>query len=104
MYFRFGNGFRCGFARKEQYKKSYIALVTAIVSATGVLLTILFSYLLWKRTLRNKRENSEIIRNFSAGDGNSDAELPVFSLRSILAATNNFSQANKLEEGGFGPV
>ncbi|KAK9924635.1 hypothetical protein M0R45_032993 [Rubus argutus] len=93
-----------GLPEKSNTKKSCIALVTAIVSATGVLLTILFSYLLWKRTLRNKRANSEIIRNFSAGDGNSDAELPVFSLRSILAATNNFSQANKLEEGGFGPV
>ena len=31
-------------------------------------------------------------------------ELELFSLRSILVATNNFSEANKLGEGGFGPV
>jgi hypothetical protein len=33
-----------------------------------------------------------------------DAELPLFSYESILAATNNFSAVNKLGEGGFGPV
>jgi hypothetical protein len=33
-----------------------------------------------------------------------DAELPVFSYESVLAATNNFSIANKLGQGGFGPV
>ncbi|XP_059457404.1 receptor-like serine/threonine-protein kinase SD1-7 isoform X2 [Corylus avellana] len=33
-----------------------------------------------------------------------DAELPLFSYESVLAATNNFSGVNKLGEGGFGPV
>ena len=32
------------------------------------------------------------------------AELPMCDLRSILVATNNFSIANKLGQGGFGPV
>ncbi|XP_035542136.1 G-type lectin S-receptor-like serine/threonine-protein kinase At1g11300 [Juglans regia] len=36
--------------------------------------------------------------------GKKDAELPLFSYKSVLAATNNFSIANKLGEGGFGPV
>ncbi|XP_061993787.1 probable receptor-like protein kinase At1g11050 [Rosa rugosa] len=86
-------------------KKSYTALVTAVVSATGGLLTILlFLYFLWKKSLGKKRAYSENIRNFSAGNGKNDTELPVSSLRSILAATNNFSEANKLGEGGFGPV
>ncbi|KAJ4718590.1 Receptor-like serine/threonine-protein kinase [Melia azedarach] len=31
-------------------------------------------------------------------------ELPLFSFSSVSAATNNFSDANKLGEGGFGPV
>ncbi|XP_062024301.1 probable receptor-like protein kinase At1g11050 isoform X2 [Rosa rugosa] len=85
-------------------KKSYTALVTAVVSATGGLLTVLFLYFLWKKSLGKKRAYSENIRNVSAGGGKNDIELPVLSLRSILAATNNFSEANKLGEGGFGPV
>lgn len=33
-----------------------------------------------------------------------DLELPVFGLSTIATATNNFSEKNKLGEGGFGPV
>ncbi|ONI18595.1 hypothetical protein PRUPE_3G225400 [Prunus persica] len=47
---------------------------------------------------------SQTLSNISAGGGNNDTELPHFDLRSILAATDNFSEANKLGEGGFGPV
>jgi CTP-dependent riboflavin kinase len=31
-------------------------------------------------------------------------DVPYFNLESILAATNSFSDANKLGEGGYGPV
>ncbi|CAL8139769.1 unnamed protein product [Prunus armeniaca] len=47
---------------------------------------------------------SQTLSNISAGGGNNDTELPLFDLWSILAATDNFSEANKLGEGGFGPV
>ncbi|XP_024172025.2 G-type lectin S-receptor-like serine/threonine-protein kinase SD1-1 isoform X1 [Rosa chinensis] len=86
------------------HKKRYTTLVTAVVSATGGLLTILFLYFLWKKSLGKKRAYSENLRNVSAGVGKNDTELPILNLRSILAATNNFSEANKLGEGGFGPV
>lgn len=33
-----------------------------------------------------------------------DLELPVFDLTLIINATHNFSNDNKLGEGGFGPV
>jgi hypothetical protein len=33
-----------------------------------------------------------------------DLELPFFNLSTIIDATNNFSNDNKLGEGGFGPV
>ncbi|KAM1059285.1 hypothetical protein TB2_023590 [Malus domestica] len=69
-----------------------IAIVSAIV---GILATI-FGYLLWKKTVRNEGK---------AGGGRNDTDqLPPFSLKSILAATNNFSDSNKIGEGGFGPV
>ncbi|PQQ10432.1 G-type lectin S-receptor-like serine/threonine-protein kinase [Prunus yedoensis var. nudiflora] len=100
------------------------SLVIALVSGTAGLLTITFVFFLWKKTWGKERERrrkngetktlekerkhrkkyDEILRNVSDGGGKNDTELPLFSLRSILAATNNFSEANKVGEGGFGPV
>lgn len=37
-------------------------------------------------------------------NGKRGHDLTVFSYASVMAATNNFSLANKLGEGGFGPV
>jgi hypothetical protein len=40
-------------------------------------------------------------------DGDSrkrEVQMPLFSFASVSTATNNFSTANKLGEGGFGPV
>lgn len=37
-------------------------------------------------------------------DSRTHQDLTLFNLKSIVAATNNFSAANKLGEGGFGPV
>ncbi|KAM0958719.1 hypothetical protein FF1_023959 [Malus domestica] len=97
--------------RSDQGGKGHVDklfLVIPIVSTTAGLLTIIFGYLLWKKTLRDEgsvgRSISEAIRNFSLRGGKNDPELPLFSLRSLAAATNNFSEANKLGEGGFGPV
>jgi hypothetical protein len=36
-------------------------------------------------------------------DGKS-IEVPYYTFRSILLATNNFSDSNKLGQGGYGPV
>ncbi|PQP93739.1 G-type lectin S-receptor-like serine/threonine-protein kinase [Prunus yedoensis var. nudiflora] len=41
--------------------------------------------------------------SMSAEAAKNDTELPLYTLRRILAATNNFTEANKLGEGGFGP-
>nr|XP_011461958.1 PREDICTED: G-type lectin S-receptor-like serine/threonine-protein kinase At4g27290 [Fragaria vesca subsp. vesca] len=80
-------------------------IVIAIVSTAVGLLTITFGYFLWKKKLgRIARRVSANISKVSAGGGKNDTELPLFCLRSILAATNNFSEDNKLGEGGFGPV
>lgn len=37
-------------------------------------------------------------------EGKTNDEIQVFNLETIIAATNNFSPANKLGQGGFGPV
>jgi hypothetical protein len=49
-------------------------------------------------TKRNQRKDCD------NGGGNNDMELPIFDLAAIANATNNFSNNNKLGEGGFGPV
>ncbi|XP_034197068.1 G-type lectin S-receptor-like serine/threonine-protein kinase B120 [Prunus dulcis] len=82
---------------KNFFKKRWAVIAIAIVSATTGLLAAIFGYLLWKRISRNED-------NGSAGSGKDGTELPLSGLKSILAATNNFSEANKLGEGGFGPV
>ena len=43
----------------------------------------------------SRRDHDEIRR---------DSNLPVFDLKNIIAATNNFSVANILGKGGFGLV
>lgn len=35
---------------------------------------------------------------------NDDIELPLFDLVTVTSATENFSSANVIGEGGFGPV
>lgn len=38
------------------------------------------------------------------GNETSRPELPLFNFNSVVIATNNFSEDNKLGEGGFGSV
>ena len=37
-------------------------------------------------------------------EGEKGIDVPFFDLESILAATDSFSDAKKLREGGYGPV
>ncbi|XP_048434070.1 receptor-like serine/threonine-protein kinase SD1-8 [Pyrus x bretschneideri] len=84
------------------------SLLFAIVSPITGLLLVIFGCFLWKKTLGKKRERrsryGETKSKLAAGGEKNYAELPIFGLRAIIAATNNFAEANKLGEGGFGPV
>lgn len=44
-----------------------------------------------------------ISTHYKESRGN-ELELPLFDMHTITAATNNFSEDNKLGEGGFGLV
>jgi hypothetical protein len=55
----------------------------------------LFSVTSTSTYLHESREFNESTRN---------SDLPFFDLNIIVAATDNFSVANKLGEGSFGPV
>lgn len=51
-----------------------------------------------------KAEDSELTEARRAKVKKKEVKLPLFSFVSVAAATNNFSDDNKLGEGGFGPV
>ncbi|KAK6157077.1 hypothetical protein DH2020_011325 [Rehmannia glutinosa] len=78
-------------------KKLIVSLTTVGIVLLG--LTVLLY--VWKR-----KKNGTKQRN--AGNSNEthnkDLELPLFDLSTISKATNNFSDKNKLGEGGYGPV
>ncbi|XP_035542286.1 receptor-like serine/threonine-protein kinase SD1-6 isoform X2 [Juglans regia] len=99
-------------------------IVAVLVAATGLILCLSVCFSI-KRKLKHKGEtaassNDLMLFDFSTeihaiSDGTNsqdndkkrgkkDVELPLFSYESVLAATDNFSAANKLGEGGFGPV
>ena len=43
-------------------------------------------------------------RDYTDESHTKDLELPLFDLLTIASATHEFSDDNKLGEGGFGPV
>ncbi|CAN6170050.1 unnamed protein product [Urochloa humidicola] len=71
----------------------------------GVLVTVVFSTLLYCIYCWRWRKRNAIKRSlFQSLWPRSSSDLPLMDLASILAATDNFSKANQLGEGGFGPV
>ncbi|KAL2455250.1 putative leucine-rich repeat receptor-like serine/threonine-protein kinase [Forsythia ovata] len=69
----------------------------------GIIIAVLFTILLilgilwWKGCLGSKDTIGQDLKGLDLHTGS-------FSLRQIKAATNNFDPANKIGEGGFGPV
>ncbi|XP_044482991.1 cysteine-rich receptor-like protein kinase 10 isoform X3 [Mangifera indica] len=92
------------------------------IGATGsaIIVLLLGSSLLWRRHKRDKEEkstNDHEVQLLHLGEGSiggdysydilqghESQEFPHFPLGIILEATQNFSDENKLGEGGFGPV
>ncbi|KAG9454347.1 hypothetical protein H6P81_007251 [Aristolochia fimbriata] len=102
-------------------KRTAIILASTVIPA--LLLLVVGGIFLWKRkkkTLTRKetgiKERSQdlllfdMVGSTSAGKERSqehkkeDLELPLLDLSVVVAATNNFTDGNKLGEGGFGPV
>ncbi|KAH7675702.1 Non-specific serine/threonine protein kinase protein [Dioscorea alata] len=81
---------------------------TTIVLATVIPLValILFSFALFKFLRRRKPVRKSHIGGVRRGDGQEfrSAESLLFDLSTIKEATDDFSDDNKLGEGGFGPV
>ncbi|GMN50985.1 hypothetical protein TIFTF001_020113 [Ficus carica] len=90
----------------EEDSKTIAVIISAI---SGFLLFCLVGvYLTYKRTSCSLISQEETIFNSNKDRSlillEEDIELPSFGLDAIANATNNFSSANKIGEGGFGTV
>lgn len=82
--------------KKKRAVISVVAVAIAIAVACGMLI---IGYTVKRKILRGK---SGKYQNNEGREG--DFELPYYSLAAIIEATSNFSQNNKIGEGGFGSV
>ncbi|XP_059660640.1 G-type lectin S-receptor-like serine/threonine-protein kinase At4g27290 [Cornus florida] len=71
-----------------------LKLVVIVVSVAIVMLLVA-SCIIWKRKAQRQDSQARDEENM---------ELPIFNMITIAEATNNFSDSNKIGEGGFGPV
>ncbi|XP_020202017.1 probable LRR receptor-like serine/threonine-protein kinase RFK1 isoform X1 [Cajanus cajan] len=80
-------------------KKVSVSIIIAIVAGALCLVLFIsgFIWWKWKGFFRGKLQRNE-------GTKDGDTQAGNFSLEQIRAATNDFSSANKIGEGGFGPV
>ncbi|CAH8391267.1 unnamed protein product [Eruca vesicaria subsp. sativa] len=73
------------------------AVVGGVVASTVFLLLLIGGIFWWRGCLIPKSQMEEDFKNL-------DFQISSFSLRQIKVATDNFDAANKIGEGGFGPV
>ncbi|XP_060214707.1 G-type lectin S-receptor-like serine/threonine-protein kinase At4g27290 [Lycium barbarum] len=76
-------------AGSNRRKENILAVSFSLLMAM-ILLGLIFFLYIWKKKKKLKLQD--------------EFELPMFQLSTITRATNNFSDNNKIGEGGFGPV
>ncbi|CAL5436345.1 unnamed protein product [Camellia sinensis] len=81
-------------------KKKSISEKAIVVTSVVVMLALIISLVCW---LVMKKARTDVGFNNQASD-DEKLELPIFDMITIAAATNQFSDTNKIGEGGFGPV
>ncbi|XP_062082929.1 G-type lectin S-receptor-like serine/threonine-protein kinase At4g27290 isoform X2 [Humulus lupulus] len=75
-----------------------VMIIAILVGLAGGIILVSF-YILTRRYFYG---TSNFSKRYKSQD--EELELPLFNLHTISTATNNFSENNKLGEGGFGPV
>nr|GMC50238.1 G-type lectin S-receptor-like serine/threonine-protein kinase [Ipomoea batatas] len=86
-------------------KESSLKFRSVIIFISVILALVIFcsiGYIIYKRNLVHERKDQE--NDLFTEDDKKAIDIPFFSLEIILAATDSFSDANKLGQGGFGPV
>ncbi|KAK9937455.1 hypothetical protein M0R45_014244 [Rubus argutus] len=107
--------------RKNGATHKWIWIGVAVCAALVVMAFSILCYLRGRRRRRKSKlpgedeidqnellsfmnSNRPIDLNILQNDGKMGHDLSVFSYASVMAATSNFAEENKLGEGGFGPV
>ncbi|BBH00021.1 cysteine-rich RECEPTOR-like protein kinase 10 [Prunus dulcis] len=91
---------KAGHAGKKSNSKIILIIVIPLALALTVIATGCAGYLFWKKAKRNGVDDVPDLRE----DGNNSMDALLIGLSTLKVATNNFSEAYKLGEGGFGPV
>ncbi|KAJ4841992.1 hypothetical protein Tsubulata_005425, partial [Turnera subulata] len=73
-------------------KKQKKIVISSVLSVATLLVVLAFVCYYWRKKLQRD------------GKLESNPELPLFDLETVARATNDFSGANKLGQGGYGPV
>ncbi|XP_028547901.1 G-type lectin S-receptor-like serine/threonine-protein kinase At4g27290 [Dendrobium catenatum] len=93
--------------RRRGKKKTWIFVTMPVASVLLLLIFLILVIRRWKR----RKEEEQLVSSVNWGheimheankEGNS--EISFFKFAQVVSATNNFSDINKLGEGGFGPV
>ncbi|KAG8364614.1 hypothetical protein BUALT_Bualt18G0015800 [Buddleja alternifolia] len=100
---------------KKNSKRRYVILFAALVA--GAILVFGFTYILYRRRrkdngkgnhednpVRFSYETERQVNDLMDDNDKKGIDVPFYNLDIILSATDNFSDANKLGQGGFGPV
>ncbi|XP_062106211.1 G-type lectin S-receptor-like serine/threonine-protein kinase At4g03230 isoform X2 [Humulus lupulus] len=85
--------------------KLYVLLFGVIAIAMVISFIACFIYLRRRKRAANKQELDSLTDSGQFKEDEKEGmHVPFVALANILAATDNFSEANKLGQGGFGPV
>ncbi|XP_017978700.1 PREDICTED: G-type lectin S-receptor-like serine/threonine-protein kinase At4g27290 [Theobroma cacao] len=81
---------------RKKKRPTMMIVIILVVSGVLVLVSFIICFIIKERKQKDNKGTRDNL--------NEDLELPLFSLATVLTATDNFCCENKLGEGGFGPV
>ncbi|KAL2932322.1 hypothetical protein RDABS01_037732 [Bienertia sinuspersici] len=85
-------------------KKTIIAVIATIGAATIVVISFSLWSLMYRRRVDNSTNNETQFVDAGGVDQAQFKDLTLFKFKELEVATIDFSESNKLGEGGFGPV
>ncbi|KAG8385670.1 hypothetical protein BUALT_Bualt03G0069300 [Buddleja alternifolia] len=91
-------------AISHKERKRNVTLISSILLAALLGMALLWCAKEHFISLSNKAKKKELENRESLPVNDDDQDIPLFDMKTISAATNNFCFTNKIGQGGFGPV